>query len=147
MINQIAKFQGFWWTLVQFCPIPQRMTPYPKINTYHLAVLLLKIMKSFAKNLPYWIFRPFWILRWIFFYKKRTEFQFEIILKKLINLHVLKDKNVLMSILNLGVILSFRAFTIKSLKNSKRKVDINIKKIFRESQKIRHFEKIKKKYL
>jgi hypothetical protein len=27
MINQIAKFQGFWWTLVQFCPIPQRITP------------------------------------------------------------------------------------------------------------------------
>jgi hypothetical protein len=26
MINQIAKFQGLWWTLVQFCPIPQRIT-------------------------------------------------------------------------------------------------------------------------
>jgi hypothetical protein len=25
MMNQIAKFQGDLWTLVQFCPIPQRM--------------------------------------------------------------------------------------------------------------------------
>jgi hypothetical protein len=26
MINQISKFQGFWWTLVQLFQIAQRMT-------------------------------------------------------------------------------------------------------------------------
>jgi hypothetical protein len=38
ILNDKPKFQGFWWTLVQFCPILQRMT---------------------FEHSPFWIFQRF----------------------------------------------------------------------------------------